>query len=85
VLIGAAPKGPDDRAARRTAEVATQASRDFNQGLRAYYFSLAALAWFVSPYLFVATTTIVVVVLYVREYRSTALRLLGGERAPGET
>lgn len=33
-LIGAAPKGPDDTFARRAAEMATHASKDFNQGLR---------------------------------------------------
>jgi uncharacterized membrane protein len=75
-LIGAAPKGPDDAFARRAAEVATRASKDFNQGLRAYYFSLAALSWFVSPWLFMVATTAVVVVLYVREYRSGALQVL---------
>jgi uncharacterized membrane protein len=56
--------------------VATHASKDFNQGLRAYYFSLAALSWFVSPWLFMAATTVVVAVLYLREYRSTALQVL---------
>jgi uncharacterized membrane protein len=76
-LIGAAPKGPDDAFARRAAEMATHASKDFNQGLRAYYFSLAALGWFVSPWLFMAATTAVVIVLYLREYRSTALNVLG--------
>lgn len=76
VLIGAAPTGPDDTYARRAAEVSTNASKDFNQGLRAYYFSLAALAWFVSPWLFMAATTLVVAVLYAREYRSNALRML---------
>jgi len=75
-LIGAAPKGQDDAFARRAAEMATHASKDFNQGLRAYYFSLAALGWFVSPWLFMAATTAVVVVLYLREYRSTALNVL---------
>src|SRR4030065_2396468 len=45
-LIGAAPRGPDDAFARRAAEVATHASKDFNQSLRAVYFSLAALGWF---------------------------------------
>jgi uncharacterized membrane protein len=75
-LIGAAPKGPDDAFARCAAEVATRASKDFNQGLRAYYFSLAALSWFVSPWLFMLATTAVVVVLYVREYRSGALQVL---------
>jgi uncharacterized membrane protein len=76
VLIGAAPRGPDDDYARRAAEVSTNASKDFNQGLRAYYFSLAALAWFASPWLFMAATTLVVAVLYAREYRSSALRML---------
>jgi uncharacterized membrane protein len=76
VLIGAAPPGPDDACARRAAEVSTNASKDFNQGLRAYYFSLAALAWFVSPWLFMLATSLVVVVLYAREYRSSALRML---------
>jgi uncharacterized membrane protein len=75
-LIGAAPKGPDDTFARRAAEMATHASKDFNQGLRAYYFSLAALGWFVSPWLFMTATTGVVVVLYLREYRSSALNVL---------
>ena len=75
-LIGAAPTGPDDGFARRAAALSTNASKDFNQGLRAYYFSLAALGWFVSPWAFVVATTLVVVVLYRREYRSTALRTL---------
>ncbi|OGI43347.1 MAG: hypothetical protein A2150_00700 [Candidatus Muproteobacteria bacterium RBG_16_64_11] len=76
VLIGAAPPAGDDAYARRAAGVSTNASKDFNQGLRAYYFSLAALAWFVSPWVFVVATTLVVVVLYLREYRSGALRTL---------
>jgi uncharacterized membrane protein len=76
VLIGAASPVADDGYARRAADVSTNASKDFNQGLRAYYFSLAALAWFVSPWVFVVATTLVVVVLYMREYRSGALRTL---------
>jgi len=75
-LIGAAPKGPNDAFARRAAEVATQASKDFNQGLRAYYFSIATLGWFISPWVFAAATTLVAGVLYWREYRSSALRVL---------
>jgi uncharacterized membrane protein len=45
--------------------------------LRAYYFSLAALSWFVSPWLFMAATTVVVAVLYTREYGSHVLKTLG--------
>lgn len=75
-LIGAAPRGPDDAFARRAADVATHASKDFNQGLRAYYFSLATLGWFISPWVFLAASTLVTAVLYWREYRSSALRIL---------
>lgn len=80
VLIGAAPapspEGGHEAYLRSAAAVATQASRDFNQGLRAYYFSLAALAWFLNPWVFMLAATAVVVVLYIREYRSHTLRLL---------
>lgn len=76
VLIGAAPKTADSDHARRAAEVSTHASKDFNQGLRAYYFSLAALGWFVHPWAFVAATTLVAVVLYLREFHSTTMKML---------
>lgn len=84
VLVGAAPVGNDDAYAQRAANVATNASKDLNQGLRAYYFSLAALAWFISPWLFMAATTLVVVVLYIREFRSRVLHMLGTEKSAPE-
>ena len=76
VLIGAAPKSADNNYAQRAAEVSTNASKDFNQGLRAYYFSLAALGWFVHPWVFVGATTLVIVVLYMREHHSTTMKML---------
>lgn len=76
VLIGAAPRGADDHYARRAAEVSTLASKDFNQGLRAYYYSLATLGWFANAGVFVAAATLVTVVLYWREYHSSALKIL---------
>lgn len=76
VLIGAAPKSTDGDYARRAAEVSTNASKDFNQGLRAYYFSLAALGWFVHPWVFVAATTLVTAVLYLREHHSMTMKML---------
>lgn len=79
VLIGAAPtekaRGHEDWT-RRTAWLSTLASKDFNQGLRAYYLGLAVLAWFVGAWAFMAATTLVVLVLYWREYRSEALRTM---------
>lgn len=79
-LIGAAPNPAtriaDETYVRRAAQVSTLASKDFNQGLRAYYFSLAALGWFINPWLFIGATTLVVGVLYWREYHSTTLKIL---------
>lgn len=76
VIVGAAPDGVDDAYARRGADISTLASKDFNQGLRAYYFSLATLGWFLNPWVFAVATALVVLVLYVREYRSSALTVL---------
>lgn len=82
VLVGAAPKVGDETREeeshfiRRAARLSSLAADSFNYGLRAYYFGLAALSWFVSTWLFMAVTAWVVVVLYLREFRSPALRAL---------
>ena len=49
------------------------AARHFNNGLRAYYFGLAALSWFIHPYCFIAATAWVVHVTQRREYHSSTL------------
>ncbi|MFL6622475.1 MAG: DUF599 domain-containing protein [Sulfurifustis sp.] len=93
VLVGAAPlkDSVDEEWVRRTAWLSTLASKDFNQGLRAYYFALAVLAWFISPWIFMAATALTVSVLYWREYHSEALRTLelpsekGPLRLPGRS
>lgn len=82
VLIGAAP--PPDEAdteaahafAHGTARVISGAVLNFNRGVRAYYFGLAALSWFLHPLLFAAVTVWVVAVVYRREFRSHTLTLL---------
>ncbi len=82
VLIGAAPLPTDcdDTDAvqypKKAARVLTRATGNFNRGMRAYHFGLAALAWFVHPYLFMAATVFVVLVLYRRDYHSVTLRAL---------
>jgi uncharacterized membrane protein len=82
VLIGAAPlntrvglkeAGP---IARRAARMSNLAVNHFNVGIRAYYFGLAALAWFVNPWLFMAASAWVVLVLWRREFRSNTLAAL---------
>jgi uncharacterized membrane protein len=79
VLVGAAPAAKNSRDqewVRRTAWISTLASKDLNQGLRAYYFGLGVLAWFANAWVFMGATVLVVVVLYYREFHSEALRTL---------
>lgn len=81
VLVGAAPKEETDAEKReafvtRSARIASSASDNFNYGLRAYYFGLAALSWFMNPWIFMFITTWVVFILYYREFRSKALEVL---------
>lgn len=82
VLIGAAPVEADSPRAEALADKAAKlnslAARHFNRGLRAYFFALAALAWFLHPALFIATTAWVVYVVYRREFRSRSLRIVAG-------
>ena len=84
VLVGAAPM-PDQEEfnarqhkeyAYSTGKILDQAGHAFNYGLRAYYFAMASLAWFIHPLLFMFATTLVVAVLYRREFSSKALKLL---------
>jgi len=81
ILLGSIPL-PDriteeSRRIERTAIIATSTARHFNRGTRAYYFGLAALTWFVHPWLFVLTTVWVILVLFRREFRSRLLATLG--------
>jgi uncharacterized membrane protein len=83
LLVAAAPlpQAFADEAARqhyaeRAGRVMGLAAETFNDGLRAYYLSFAACAWFFSPWAFVAATAGVVWVLYRREFRSEVLAVL---------
>lgn len=82
ILVGAAPDsarlgdGERERFIGGASQVATLAAFAFNQGLRAYYFALAVLAWLVSAPAFMVATSVVVWVLYRREFHSPAVRAL---------
>lgn len=82
VLIGAAPDGRGLNAdelqqyANKAAKVIDQAAHSFNYGLRAIYFSLALLAWFINVWLFMAATVVVLLVMKHREFHSKALKAL---------
>lgn len=58
------------------ARIIDLAGTSYNHGLRAYYFALAVLVWFVNPYLFILASSFVVAVLYRREFKSRSLRAL---------
>jgi uncharacterized membrane protein len=81
-LIGAAPRQPSGSAEQhaptinRIARIASYAGTNFNNGLRAYYFGLAALAWFLHPWLMIVATGWIIYVLYHREFKSKTLQAL---------
>lgn len=87
IFIGAAPIASKDaklskdaeRHAKVTAELNAMAGRHFNNGLRSYYFAMAALGWIVHPWCMIILTTWVVAVLYRREFASRLLKILKEE------
>jgi len=82
LLVGAAPESADfeepqrEAFADRAGRLMGMAAETFNDGLRAYYLSFAAVSWFVSPWAMLAGTAAVIWVLYQREFRSDVLKLL---------
>jgi uncharacterized membrane protein len=87
LVIGAMPfpkefdEGRQDRVkfAERAGNLVSAAAETFNDGLRAYYFSFAAMAWFFSPIALVLATVMVVMILYGREFKSEVLEVLKDE------
>jgi uncharacterized membrane protein len=78
ILIGAVPSRADidketEAFIERIACMISIEGGHFNLGLRAYFFALAALGWFLHPVTFILATAWVTWVLYRREFRSKAL------------
>jgi uncharacterized membrane protein len=89
VMIGAAPKisrieSPKQHSAEaeRMATMGSMAAHNFNMGLRTYYFSIAILAWFINPIVFMFASASVVFVLYQREFKSATLKTLMSSENP---
>jgi uncharacterized membrane protein len=81
ILVAAAPLDTElepkhEDFAVKAAFLAGNAADHFNSGIRAYYFGLAALGWFVHPYVFMLGTAIVVLVTQKREFHSRTLKRL---------
>ena len=85
ILVAAAPKQPLENPEQyapvinRIARITSYAGSNYNHGLRSYYFAVAAMAWFLHPWLMVAASLWVIYVLYHREFRSKTLQALVDE------
>lgn len=81
IFVGAAPpmeeckKKPaeTEQYAQRGGALIANAGRHFNMGLRAYYFGLSVLSWFLHPLLFMAVILWVIYEVHRREFRSKAV------------
>ena len=80
ILLGAMPMSGDvhkdpagaDLAADKVIRMNILAAKHFNKGLRAIFLSIGYLGWFISPYVFIVLTVLVIVVLIRRQYFSEA-------------
>lgn len=87
ILIGAVPVLRDEAAmtdetevaVRRAARMNVLAGGHFNAGLRGIFFSIGYLGWFAGPWVFMATTLFVLVVLVRRQFFSSARAALMDE------
>jgi uncharacterized membrane protein len=83
ILLGAMPPAdkrdtPEAEAhVIRTTRLFEAAGRHFNRGQRAFFFALGYLGWFVSLWVLFATTALVVIVTWRRQFASNAWRAMG--------
>ncbi|EAU42797.1 hypothetical protein FP2506_08146 [Fulvimarina pelagi HTCC2506] len=84
ILIGALPMRSDAETEPEVAKDALDravamnvvAGHNFNAGLRAIFFALAYLGWFLGPYVLIASTVFVVAIIANRQFRSPAVKAL---------
>ena len=81
VLIGAAPLPPApatvvEQYAGCAGYALSLASEHYNAGLRAFFFALAAIWWLLNPIAFLVATSVVLLVLYRREFHSRTLKTI---------
>lgn len=78
ILMGGIPMTADmkrdqkaaERAAERAIRMNILAAKHFNAGLRAIFLSIGYLGWFISPYVFMVLTALVIFVLARRQFFS---------------
>jgi uncharacterized membrane protein len=87
IMIGATPiadggnKLNCESHALRTAGVIGLAGEHSNNGLRAFYYAIAVLAWFFHPLAFIAVTMWVIGIVIRRDFFSRSRRLIAGPKA----
>lgn len=92
IVLGGAPQVDEEGVTEKerkdyafyAARVIDLAGLSYNHGLRAYYFALSILAWFINPYAFILASGFVVAVLYRREFKSRSLWALMQKNKQGE-
>jgi uncharacterized membrane protein len=88
ILLGAAPPAAEKDSPQaqahviRTARLFQAAGRHFNRGQRAFFFALGYLGWFIGPWVLIAATAAVVVVMWLRQFRSDARKALVDAEQP---
>jgi uncharacterized membrane protein len=90
IMIGSTPimdAGGSNRVecelhAARAARLIGIAGEHANSGLRAFYYAIAVMAWFISPLAFLIATTWVLLILIRREFYSRSLKVIAGTWAP---
>jgi uncharacterized membrane protein len=89
ILFGATPHAPDKDTTEaqahvmRTTRLFTSAGRHFNRGQRAFFFALAYLGWFISPWVLMVTTAAAVIVMWTRQFVSDAQHAVISETGRG--
>lgn len=86
IMIGATPLLEPDRSniagceahAIRTAKLIGVAAEHTNGGMRAFYYSIAAMGWFFHPVIFAVLTSWVILILLRRDFFSRSRRLIAG-------
>ena len=86
ILVGGMPSRSHGDAEGRAiyvaaaGDVAALAGESYNNGVRAYYFSIPLMAWFANAYAFLAVTLVITFVLYRREFSSPIMKALRSVR-----
>ena len=81
ILVGASPHRSDDEILKndyaiKLARLHSLGARHFTTGINAYFFALAAIAWFINPWAFIIATLWVALVMYRRTFRSNFSKIL---------